>query len=54
MQTAALLAASEEDGVAAAAVLIVTERSDSGQLPDEELEAAAKRAGTAAARILSG
>lgn len=54
MQTATLLAAGEEDEVAVAAVLIVTERSDSGQLPDEELEAAAKGAGTAASRILSG
>jgi uridine phosphorylase len=54
MQTAALLAAGEEDGVAVAAVLIVAERSDSDQLPDEELEAAAKGAGIAAARILSG
>ncbi len=53
MQTATLLAAGEEDGVAVAAVLIVAERSDSGQLPDEELEAAAKRAGTVASTVLS-
>lgn len=53
MQTAALFAAAEEDAVAAAAVLIAVERSDSGQLRDEELEAAAKRAGTAAATVLS-
>lgn len=54
MQTATLLAAGAEDGVAVAAVLIVAERSDSGQLPDEDLEAAAKGAGNAAATILSG
>lgn len=52
MQTAALLGAAAELGVAAAATLIVTERSDSGQLRDEELEAAAKRAGTAASDLL--
>ena len=45
MQTAALLAAPRELGVAAAAVLIVAERAARGQLRDEELEAAAKRAG---------
>jgi uridine phosphorylase len=53
MQTAALLQASAEKGVAAAAVLIVTERSDAGQLRDEELEALAKQAGAAASAILS-
>lgn len=53
MQTAALLAAGEEHRVAVAAVLIVFERSDSGQLRDPELEAAAKRVGIAAAGILS-
>jgi uridine phosphorylase len=53
MQTAALLAAGEEHGVAVAALLVVTEKSDSGQLRDELLEQAAKRAGTAAAAILS-
>ena len=53
MQTAALFAAGAEHGVAVAAVLIVSERSDSGQLRDEELEAAAKRAGRAARHILS-
>jgi uridine phosphorylase len=52
MQTAALLAAAEELGVAAAAVLVVSEKSDSGQLRDEELEAAAKVAGRAAAAVL--
>jgi len=52
MQTAALLATAGALGVAAAAVLIVSERSDSGQLRDEDLEAAAKRAGIAAATLL--
>jgi uridine phosphorylase len=53
MQTAGLLAAAQERGVAAAAVLIATEKSDSGQLRDEELETAAKRAGRAASAVLS-
>jgi len=53
MQTAALLEAAQEHGVAAAAALIVTEKSDLGQLQDEELETAAKRAGRAASTILS-
>jgi len=53
MQTAALLAAGADHGVAVAAVLIAAERSDSGQLRDEELEAAAKRAGAAASALLS-
>jgi uridine phosphorylase len=53
MQTAALLAAGAEHDVAVGAILIVSERSDSGQLRDEELEAAAKRAGAAAADVLS-
>jgi uridine phosphorylase len=52
MQTAALLAAAEELEVAAAAVLVVTEKSDSGQLRDEGLEEAAKLAGRAAASVL--
>lgn len=51
MQTAALLGTAAELGVAAAALLIVTERSDSGQLRDEALEEAAKRAGAAAAGL---
>lgn len=51
MQTAALLAAAAEHHVAAAALLIVSEKSDSGQLRDEELEEAAKKAGTAASGI---
>lgn len=52
MQTAALLGGAAELGVAAAAVLVVTEKSDSGQLGDDLLEAAAKRAGHAAAAVL--
>jgi uridine phosphorylase len=53
MQTAGLLAAAAEHDVAVAALLIVTERSDSGQLADEKLEEVAKRAGAAAATQLS-
>lgn len=53
MQTAGLLATAVEHEVRVAAVLIVSEKSDSGQLRDEDLEEAAKRAGTAAARVLS-
>ncbi|HEX6152206.1 MAG TPA: hypothetical protein VFZ19_01665 [Solirubrobacterales bacterium] len=53
MQTAALLAAAAAHDVAAAAVLIACERSDSGQLRDEELEEVAKRAGRAASGVLS-
>ncbi|HEX7279683.1 MAG TPA: hypothetical protein VF255_08690 [Solirubrobacterales bacterium] len=53
MQTAALLVAAAEHGVAAAALLIVSEKSDSGQLRDGELEQAAKRAGAAASGVLS-
>lgn len=52
MQTAALLGAAVELGVAAAAVLIVNERSDAGQMRDEDLEVAAKRAGTVASGLL--
>ncbi|HET8956221.1 MAG TPA: hypothetical protein VFN18_11240 [Solirubrobacterales bacterium] len=52
MQTAALLATAAELGIAVAAVLVVTEKSGAGQLRDEELEAAAKRAGHAAAAVL--
>lgn len=52
MQTAALLAVATELEIAVAALLIVSERSDSGQLPDEELEAMAKQAGRAAAAVL--
>jgi len=53
MQTAALLEAASARGIAAAAVLIVSERSASGQLPDEELEAAGKSTARVAADILS-
>jgi purine-nucleoside phosphorylase len=53
MQTAGLLASAAEHGMAAAALLIVSEKSDSGQVRDEELEQAAKRAGSAAAGLLS-
>jgi uridine phosphorylase len=52
MQTAALLATAAELGVAAAAILVVTEKSASGQLPDEELEATAKTVGRAASAVL--
>ena len=53
MQTAALLGAAARDRIAAAAVLVVTEKSDSGQLRDEDMEEAAKVAGRAAAAVLS-
>jgi uridine phosphorylase len=53
MQTAALLAAGSRLGVAVAALLIVSERSGSGRLPDEDLEATAKRAGKVASALLS-
>ena len=53
MQTTALLGAAAELGVAAAALLIVSEKSDSGQLRDEDLEEAAKQAGSAATDLLS-
>jgi uridine phosphorylase len=52
MQTAALLGAAGELGVATAALLIVAEKSDLGQMRDEEMEEAAKRAGIAAAALL--
>jgi uridine phosphorylase len=52
MQTAALLATAAELGVAVAALLVVSEKSDSGQLRDEDLGAAAKEASRAAAAIL--
>jgi purine-nucleoside phosphorylase len=52
LQTVAVLARSRELGVAAAAVLIVTE-AESGRLGDDELEAASKRAGSAAGSALS-
>jgi uridine phosphorylase len=53
MQTAALLQTGIGQGVAVAAVLVVAERSDAGQLRDQDLQAAAKRSGAAAAAILS-
>lgn len=53
MQTAALLQGARERGVAMAAVLIATEKSDSGQLREAELEGAAKQAAQAAAAQLS-
>jgi purine-nucleoside phosphorylase len=53
MQTAGLLGAAAEHGVALAALLVVSEKSDAGQLGDEELEAVAKRAGRAAVGVLS-
>jgi uridine phosphorylase len=52
MQTAALLSTATEVEVAAAAVLLVTEKSGSGQLQDDQLEAAAKQVGHVAAAIL--
>jgi uridine phosphorylase len=52
MQTAALLGAAARVGVAAAALLVVAEKSDSGQLRDDEMEEVAKRAGIAAAALL--
>ncbi len=52
MQTAALLATAAELKVEAATLLIVSAASEESHLPDEELEAAAKRAGNAAASLL--
>jgi purine-nucleoside phosphorylase len=53
MQTAGLFSAAADHRVAVAALLIVFEKSDSGQLRDEELEETAKLAGMAASAILS-
>jgi purine-nucleoside phosphorylase len=53
MQTAALFAAGSRLGIAVAALLIVSERDGSGRLRDEDLEAAAKRAGEAVSVVLS-
>jgi uridine phosphorylase len=53
MQTAALLEAAVNLGVSVAALLIVAETSDGGSIADDELEAAAKRAGKIAAAVLS-
>jgi uridine phosphorylase len=52
MQTVAVFARAGELGIAAGAILIVTESSQ-GTLGDEDLEAAAKHAGRAAAEALS-
>lgn len=55
MQTVSVLARARSLGVAAAALLIVTEEIRSGaRLPDAALEDIAKRAGRAAATVLSG
>jgi uridine phosphorylase len=54
MQTATLLARGAELGVALAAVLIVATTIAGEHLGDEAAEAAAKRAGSAAAAVLSG
>jgi len=53
MQTAGLLGAAVEHDVAVAALLIVSEKSDAGQLRDEDLETTAKLAGRAASDLLS-
>ncbi|HET9676978.1 MAG TPA: hypothetical protein VFP21_05690 [Solirubrobacterales bacterium] len=53
MQTAALFTAADHLGVEVAAALVVSETSEGETIGDEELEAAAKRAGKAAAAILS-
>lgn len=52
MQTAALLGTAGGLGIAAAAVLVVSEDAGGARLDDEGLEAAAKRAGHAAAAVL--
>jgi uridine phosphorylase len=52
MQTAALFRAAESHRIAMAAVLIVAESAAGDQADDEALEAAAKRAGRAAATAL--
>jgi uridine phosphorylase len=53
MQTAALFRAGTEFGIALAAVLIVSEKSDTGHLRDEDLEEMAKGAGRVAGALLS-
>lgn len=53
MQTAALFATASEFEVVVAALLIVSQTSDGDHISDEDLEAAAKRAGAAAAGLLS-
>ena len=52
MQTAGLFMSAAEHEVAVAALLVVAEKSDAGQLRDEELEAAAKVAGRASISVL--
>jgi uridine phosphorylase len=54
MQTATVLARAQALGIAAAAVLIVEETAGGERIADEELEDAARGAGKAAARALSG
>ena len=54
MQTATVLSCARDLGIAAAAVLIVEETASGERIADATLEAAAKHAGMAAARILSG
>jgi uridine phosphorylase len=54
MQTAALFAAAAEVGVELAGLLVVAESAGGDQAGDEMLEAAAKRAGRAAANALLG
>jgi uridine phosphorylase len=54
MQTATVLSRSRALGIAAAAVLIVEETASGERIADTELEQAAKRAGAAACRVLSG
>jgi uridine phosphorylase len=53
LQTATVLSCAQMIGVAAAAVLIVEETARGERIADTELEEAAKRAGLAAATILS-
>lgn len=53
MQTAALLTAGAELGMKLAAALVVTDAAGTEPLGEEELASAAKRAGAAAASILS-
>jgi uridine phosphorylase len=53
MQTAPLLATARTLGIDAAAVLIVSEKAGEGHLEREPLETAEKRAGRAAAAVLS-
>ncbi|HXR60654.1 MAG TPA: hypothetical protein VN732_04945, partial [Solirubrobacterales bacterium] len=53
LQSAALLGAGEKLGIAIAVLLLVTESDGGGLIEDEDLEAAAKRAGAAAVAALS-